>query len=619
MPQSFRLATGGRVDRAKPLHFFFDGKTVEGFAGDTVASALLANGVRLVGRSFKYHRPRGIVGHGADEPNALLQVDRGPGREDPNNRATLLEATEGLITHSQNRWPSLNCDFGAINDLLSPLFAAGFYYRTFKWPRSFWEKVYEPVIRAAAGLGICPTRPDADRYLHRYAHCDVLVVGAGPAGLAAALAASENGKRVMVADEQAELGGTLLHETSTTIDGVTANDWLKRTVAILAGRTNVIVLPRTTVFGYYNHNHLAMAERVADHKSAPSNKLPRERLWQIRAKEVVLATGAHERPLVFVGNDRPGIMLAESVRAYINRYGVTPGFRIVLVTNGASAYRVAFDAKSAGIHVTLVDIRPEGLCGAELSAVRRVGVEVFVSHTVLGSTGRRAVSGLIIAPIGQDGAIGSRRMLSCDCVGTSGGWTPSVHLFSQSGGKLDFAPDIDAFVPGIAAQSARSAGAANGSYDLQTCLAHGWQAGQEAAKGGQSRTFNTKPETWNGFQPVRLLPTDRDSTGAKAFLDFQNDVLAKDIRLAVREGFESVEHVKRYTTTGMATDQGKTSNMLALGFVSEIFEEARRAGGYYNISSALHAGDIRRFGRFGAGGLVRSDPQDAARRVGAGA
>ncbi len=445
-----------------------------------------------------------------------------------------------------------------------------FYYKTFMWPRSFWDKFYEPIIRAAAGLGVAPSEQDADRYVHRHAHCHVLVVGAGPAGLAAALAASENGKQVILADEQAELGGALLHDAHSMIDGIAAAEWLRQSLAVLLGRKNVIVLPRTTAFGYYNHNHLGLVERVTDHLQVPCDASPRERLWQIRAEKVVLATGSHERPLIFADNDRPGIMLAESVRVFVNRYGVAPGRKIVLATSGASAYQVAADIKAAGIHVTIVDIRAEASCGAEIAALRKLGVDVLTSHTVIGANGRKAVTGLIVAPVSTDGSIGAHRALDCDCVGMSGGWTPSVHLFSQSRGKLVFETAIDAFVPGTSAQAHCTIGAAKGTYDLGACINEGWQAGRGS---GEAPTINTTPATLSGFQPLRMLPADGDRRRLKAFLDFQNDVTAKDIKLAVREGFEFVEHVKRYTTTGMATDQGKTANMAALGLLSEILQK----------------------------------------------
>ncbi|MGE7416729.1 sarcosine oxidase subunit alpha family protein [Methylobacterium tarhaniae] len=566
MAQPFRLSRGGRIDRTRPVRFTFNGRTVEGVHGDSIASALLANGIHLVGRSFKYHRPRGILSHGSDEPSALLSVDRGPGRIDPNNRASVVEARDGLKTLSQNHWPSLEHDIGAINDLLSPVFVAGFYYKTFMWPKKFWDRVYEPVIRAAAGLGKAPAAPDPDRYANRHAHCEVLVVGAGPAGLAAALAAARTGKRVILADEGPEPGGALLHETSAEIDGRPAAEWLDGALAELDSRENVILLPRTTAFGYYNHNHVALAERITDHLPNPGTA-PRERLWQVRAGEVVLATGSHERPLVFSDNDRPGILLAESVRVFLNRYGVAPGRRIVFATSGASAYTAALDAKGAGLAVSLVDLRAEDECGPELVELRAAGIEVLTGHTVIGAKGGKRVTGLVVAPADRAGRCGAHRLLPCDCVGMSGGWTPAVHLFSQSRGKLGYEATIDAFVPGTSAQAERSAGAAKGTYDLAACLAEGDAAGAAASGSAERRRFTASP-TLTGFRPVRAMPTDADPAKVRAFVDFQNDVTAKDIGLAVREGFRSIEHVKRYTTTGMATDQGKTSNMNALGIVA---------------------------------------------------
>jgi sarcosine oxidase subunit alpha len=574
MPQVNRLPAGGRVDRSRPVAITFNGREVQGYAGDTVASLLLANGIHLVARSFKYHRPRGILGHGAEEPNALLTIERGPGRRDPNCRATTTEALPGLIVRSQNHWPSLAFDLGAVSNALSAILPAGFYYKTFMWPRGWWRALYEPSIRAAAGLGRPPAEPDPDRYAHRYAHCDVLVVGAGPAGLAAALAASEGDSSVILADEQPEPGGSLLHETAATIDGLPAQDWVAEATATLASRPNVTVLPRTTAFGYYNHNFLALAERLTDHLEAPPPHAARERLWQVRAREVVLATGAHERPLVFKDNDRPGIMLAESMRAYINRYAVAPGRRIVIATTSASSYALARDAKAAGLGVSIVDARPEPAIGPELAAIRDLGIEVLTGHAVLSSIGRRQVAGLVVAPDGPDGAAGPSRTLACDAVAMSGGWTPAVHLFSQSRGRLDFDAARDAFVPGQPMQAARPAGAANGTYDLAGCLDEGFAAGSAAARSAAKRRFVASP-TWTGFVPARRS----QAGGGQAFVDFQNDVTAKDIALALREGFQSIEHVKRYTTLGMATDQGKTSNMNALGLVAGALDKSIAAVG----------------------------------------
>jgi sarcosine oxidase subunit alpha len=565
---AFRLRAGGRIDRARPVSIRFNGVGLRGYSGDTIASVLLANGIHHVARSFKYHRPRGIMSHGSDEPSALLTVGRGPGRVDPNNRASAIEACDGLDVSSQNHWPSLNFDLAEINNAVAPLFAAGFYYKTFKWPKSFWDRLYEPAIRRLAGLGKAPETPDPDRYTNRYAHCDVLVVGAGPAGLAAALAASaDTSKRIILADEDFALGGALLHDVTSLIDGARAQQWLAKTVDTLSLRRNVVLLPRTTAFGYYNHNFVGLCERLSDPAHGRNDDAARERLWQVRAARVVLATGAHERPLTFANNDRPGIMLAESVRAFVNRWAVAPGRNIVVVTNNASAYGSALDAKSAGLSVTIVDARNEDDCGNELVAARNAGIEVRLSHAAKAACGHKRVSAVEIEPRSGGDSI----VLPCDCVAMSGGWTPAVHLFSQSRGKLRFDTDIDAFVPGSSVQPECSAGAAKGSYDLASCLAEGLKAGAEAVDTAPPPA----PTASEAFVGTLSLSRDTDAAPrnvrlkGRAFVDFQNDVTVKDIELAVREGFESVEHMKRYTTTGMATDQGKTSNMSALKIVSQ--------------------------------------------------
>ena len=574
MTGAFRLATGGRIDRARPLRFRFDGNEYNGCAGDTLASALIANGVHLMGRSFKYHRPRGLLSTGSDEPNALVGVGRDEGHYTPNLRAGQIELYDGLVAESQNRYPRLDFDLGAVNDLFSPLIPAGFYYKTFMWPAGAWKRFYEPKIRAMAGLGRAPRGPDADRYVQRFVHCDVLVVGAGPAGLMAARAAAASGARVVLCDEQPEFGGSLLSDREASINGMPAAQWVDQSIAETASAGRVTLLPRTTAFGYFTHNLVALAERVTDHLAAPDPYLPRERLWHVRAREVVLATGATERPLVFPDNDRPGIMLAGATRTLVNRYGVKPGARAVVFTANDHGYGAALDLVRAGIDVaSIADLRPTA-DGTLPEAARRAGLTVRTSSTIVGTTGRLRVDSALIAAIGPDGKTGPAQTVTCDHIAMSGGFTPAVHLFSQSKGRLRFDPALQAYVPGVSAERERSAGAARGIYGLAAVLADGWAQGESACLDAGLRGSPKRPQlnirerdtgtdTWLG-----ATPHNRNPIFVKAFVDFQNDVTAKDVKLAVREGFESIEHVKRYTTSGMATDQGKTSNMNTLGIVS---------------------------------------------------
>ena len=552
---SFRIAQGGRIDRARPLRFVFDGKSYGGYAGDTLASGLLANGVHLVGRSFKYHRPRGILAAGSEEPNALVTVTRDAARRTPNLRATQVELYDGLSAESQNRWPSLEFDVGRVNDRLSAFFPAGFYYKTFMWPRRAWKSLYEPIIRRAAGLGVAPKQPDPDRYLQRYAHCDVLVVGAGPAGIAAALAAAASGARVMLCDESSEFGGSLLSDPAARIDGEASLDWLQRSVQALSGNARVTLLARTTAFGYFPHNFVGLNERLTDHLALPAAHQPRERLWHVRARRVVLATGAIERPLVFPGNDRPGIMLAGAAQTYLNRYGVRVADRIVVATACDAAYQAALDLHAAGVAVAAVaDLRAEP-SGALPEAARRAGITVLPGSTVLGTEGDLRVRAIAL---GRSG--GTARRFDCDAVLMSGGFTPSVHLYSQSRGKLVWSEALQAFIPGQSAECERSAGACRGIGDLALAVADGAAAGADVAPPPPQPDAPARPP----LRTAALAP----ATGEKAFVDWQNDVTTRDLQLAAREGFQSIEHVKRYTTTGMATDQGKTSNLNALAIVA---------------------------------------------------
>jgi sarcosine oxidase subunit alpha len=578
MSGPFRLSAGGRVDRGRRLRFTFDGKVLEGLAGDTLASALIAQGIHLLGRSFKYHRPRGILAAGPDEPSALVGVGRDEGHYTPNLRATQVELHDGLVAESQNRWPSLAFDAGAVNDVLTPFIPAGFYYKTFMWPAGAWQKFYEPKIRAAAGLGRVPKAPDADRYTQRFAHCDVLVVGAGPSGLAAALAAAESGARVILCDEQAEFGGSLLAENDALIDGKPAAAWTEEAVKELAQRSNVTLLTRTTAFGYFPHNMIGLAERVTDHLAKPAPHLPRERLWQVRAKEVVIAAGAIERPLVFPENDRPGIMLAAAARTYLNRYAAKPGSRAVVFTAHDEAYRAAIDLARAGVEIAaIVDLRPAA-DGALPAAARAAGLPVRTGATVTGTKGRLRVSAAEVASLGADGRVSGPEMVACDLVLMSGGFTPSVHLFSQSRGKLRWDAELQAYVPGISVERERSAGACRGVMGLAAVVADGWEKGTEAAEaagraGPAARRFAVEALDAGPGGFVGATPHHRNAAKVKAFVDYQNDVTAKDLKLATREGFQSIEHIKRYTTTGMATDQGKTSNMNALGIVSDALQK----------------------------------------------
>ena len=574
MSGRFRTPSGGRVDRRHLVRFSFDGKSYQGFAGDTLASALLANGVHLVGRSFKYHRPRGIVTAGSDEPNALVGVGADDAHYTPNMRATQIEIYEGLVAESQNRWPSLGFDVGAVNEMFAPFLSAGFYYKTFMWPPAAWKKIYEPLIRRAAGLGRAPEKPDADRYTQVYAHCDVLIVGAGPAGLAAALAAAATGAKVFVCDEQAEMGGSLLADTSAMIDGLLAGDWVAKALADLAARPNVTLMPRTTAFGWYPHNFLGLCERVTDHVAKADPKLPRERLWQVRAKEVVLATGALERPLVFPDNDRPGIMMAEAARIYANRFGVKPGDKAVVFTACDSAYRAALDLKAAGVAIAAIaDLRaaPRGLW---VDRARAAGIDVRAATVVTGTSGRLRVDSVSLARLDVYGRIDSSETIACDLLLMSGGFTPSVHLFSQSHGKVVYDKALQAYLPGVPVERERSVGACRGVYDLDTVLNDGSAGGSGAAQaagldGAASHSFTAKADSVGTDGFIGVTPHGGHPSKTRAWIDFQNDVTEKDVKLAIREGFRSIEHVKRYTTTGMATDQGKTSNMNALGLVSE--------------------------------------------------
>jgi sarcosine oxidase subunit alpha len=573
MTQAFRISDGTVIDRTKTVTFTFDDKLYHGFTGDTLASALLANGVHLMGRSFKYHRPRGVLAAGSEEPNALVTVSRDKGRTTPNLRATQVEIYEGLTAKSQNRFPSLRFDVGAINDLLSPLFGAGFYYKTFMASQTLWTHLFEPLIRRAAGLGHAPTDPDPDHYANQFAHCDVLVIGGGAAGLSAALSAGRSGARIILADEQAQWGGGLLSERTVEIDGQQAQIWLAQTLRALQAMPNVKLLARTTAFGYFQQNFIGMVERLTDHLPHPAPRQARERLWQVRAKQVILATGAIERPLVFCGNDRPGVMLASAARIYLNSYGVLVGKSILVFTADDKAYQAAIDLHHAGAVISaIVDLR-DNPQGTGFDRARELGIPILTSHVVIETFGRLRINAAALGRIEPDGTVTPIRVENCDCLLMSGGFTPSVHLFSQSRGKLAYDDKRQIYIPGQSVQDEWSVGASRGTFGLQECLQEGFSAGCTAAQKAGFRVNTPHPSHVTGDVNsvagfTGAVPHSKGHGYGKAFVDFQNDVKSSDIISATQEGFKSIEHVKRYTTTGMATDQGKTSNMNALALAA---------------------------------------------------
>jgi len=559
--QPNRLARGGAIDRTRPIAFTFNGRLLYGFAGDTLASALLANGVGVVGRSFKYHRPRGIYGAGVEEPNAIVDLVHG-GRHDPNARATLVELAEGMVARSVNCWPNVDRDLLGAFDRLHRFLPSGFYYKTFMRPS--WH-AHEPYIRGLAGLGRVGEQVDTNRYETRHAHCDMLIVGAGPAGLTAARAAAAAGLRLILVDDQPRCGGSLLWQEAA-IDGRPAQAWIDDTLAQIRRNPDARILTRTTAFGYFDHNVLALIEQRA---GAAPGWAP-ERIWKVRAKGVVLATGAIERPLVFPNNDRPGVMSADAVRRYIRLYGVRPGRHAVVLANNDSAYDVAIELRRAGAEAALLDVRPDP-SPARVEAARANGVAVWPGRTIVDLRGRARVTAVRIGETAASAAAGAPAgWLSCDLVAVAGGWTPTVHLFKQSGGSLRYDETIAAFVPDRSAQDERTIGAAGGLFSLAACLRNGHEAGIAAASHLGRAVDLPAPAAEEDGAGAAVGPTWHVSgSNARQWVDYQNDVTVADIRLAARENYASVEHLKRYTTLGMATDQGKTSNLNGLAILAD--------------------------------------------------
>ena len=554
---SYRLPAGGLIDRASSVTFSFDGRPYTGHDGDTLASALLANGQRLVGRSFKYHRPRGIVTAGSAEPNALVTIGQG-GRTEPNTRATMQDLYAGLDARSQNRWPSLDFDLGSLNGLLSPFLGAGFYYKTFMWPGALWEKLYEPVIRKAAGLGRATLEADPDRYEKSWAHCDLLVVGSGPAGLSAALTAGRTGLRVILADEHSAFGGSLLSETAT-VDGIAAPGYAARCMDELAAMPNVRLLSRTTVIGWYDSNVFGAVERVQKHVATPKAHLPVERFWRIAARHALLATGAEERPLLFGGNDIPGVMLAGAMRTYLNRYGVAPGRRVAIATTNDSGYALARDLERAGVElVAIIDSRQQSGMAYDGRA------RVLTGARVTDAKGSKSLAGITVAVGGRS------ETLSVDALAMAGGFSPIIHLACHRGGRPVWSDEQHAFLAPQGLDGIALAGSAAGTAGIEACIAEGNGSAQAIAEtlGRRASAVSAKVEGYIVAPPQPPLLTLSGVKG-KAFVDFQNDVHAADLGLAVREGFGHVELAKRYTTTGMATDQGKLSNVNAIGLLAQ--------------------------------------------------
>ncbi|WP_440910614.1 sarcosine oxidase subunit alpha family protein [Candidatus Pelagibacter sp.] len=575
MSENLRVKSSQYIDETTRVSFKFNGTIYYGFKGDTLASALLANNVHLVGRSFKYHRPRGIMTSGSEEPNAIVQINPNTSRTEPNVRATEVEIYEGMEASSQNCWPSVNFDIGGINNFLSPLLPAGFYYKTFMWPASFWEK-YEYFIRHSAGLGKSPTLKDPDIYDHRNIHCDVLVVGAGISGILAAKNAAKNNYKTLLLDEKNELGGSTIYENneSNKIDNKISSEWLKKEIEELKNIKNLEIKTRTSVAAYHQYNYLLARENLTDHleKKDKTNKI-RQRLLKIRAKKVILATGALERPMVFNNNDRPGIMLSSAIKKYSDFYGVACGRKIIFFTNNDSAYESALSLNDKGIKVeAVVDIRKQSETNLEKRVID-AGIKIYWEHTVVDTSGYKRLNNVSIMKLSNDGTsvTGNKISISCDCLGVAGGWTPAVHLYTQSGSKLAFDEDKKIFIPNKNNSDQISVGSCCGDFKLDEILKN---LNEKLKNFLDINKTDFENITVNNDQEISkrniwLLPSDKALGKTKPFVDYQNDATAKDIKLALREGFRSIEHVKRYTTTGMGTDQGKLGNMHALGIIAD--------------------------------------------------
>ena len=572
MSQNYRLDNNGLINRDKKISFKFNGKNYFGYEGDTLASALIANGIHLVGRSFKYHRPRGFFGAGVDEPYAMVQLIRN-NESIPNVRATEQELFEGLEAKSVNCWPNVNFDIGAINNFLNKFFPAGFYYKTFMWPRSFWYKVYEPIIRKTAGFGVVSTNHDQERYEHKYEYCDLLVAGSGPSGLASAYAAAQNGARVILAEDKPRFGGSLL-TSEVSIGNQSGQEWVKNIISELKSMPNVTVKNRSQVFGYYDHNMLVMSERISDHLPKTNKYTPKQRLWYIRAKEVLISSGSIERPLVFGNNDTPGVMLSSAAKEYLKIYGVLAGKKPLVFTNNDSGYETAIEFKKNGIDPVILDTRKDP-SSEIVNEAKSLNIDIKFSYVVVAAKGYKKVKSADIAKISDDKKqLSQIENINCDCICVSGFWTPTIHLASQSGNKTKFNEDIDAFIPGQSKQNETVLGSAKGIFTLEETLKNSFEKGNELSKKITNKENKISlpsvvEKKYTNHDKFWCVPLP-EGKNYKRFLDFQNDVAVTDVELALREGYRSIEHVKRYTTLGMATDQGKTSNLNGLQLVSDV-------------------------------------------------
>ena len=565
---SNRIDNFGKINRNRVISFSWNQKKYFGYEGDSLASAMLANNIKVVGRSFKYHRPRGIMSCGVEESGALLTIGEGDKR-DPNVRATTQELYEGLVASGQNAFPSVNFDLASVSDLLSPFLSAGFYYKTFMGIPPFeWGKgtkiwmLYEKLIRRAAGMGEASRLPDPDKYEHANDFCDVMVIGSGPAGIAAAQEAADKKLDVILVEQDSIIGGDKLSDLNFD------NDHLRLSLI----NSGVRIMNRTTAFGLYDNCVVGLLERVTDHMHTKFKYLPRQRFWTIRSKHIILSTGAFERHIAFNNNDLPGVMNANSAKHYLNRYGVLSGKEITLTTNNDSVYSTAFQLSNAGSKVTIIDSRLS--IESEISEkLKKNNIEHILGMVPYNINGKKSVQNIELKNLSIKKSSKSHQITS-DLVLLSGGWSPVVHLLSHRGVRPKWNEENLCFVPGEIKEPITVAGSASGIWKTSECVASGVAAGLNAAKSlGLKTTEYFFPKAGGWKNPIQPLYEVKHEKNSKSFVDYQHDVTCDDVRLAHREGFISVEHLKRYTTLGMANDQGKMGNIIGLAIMAELLNK----------------------------------------------